>query len=1461
MVINADYDGTGDGTLTVAAGKVINTNEGTLTVTAWDLDLQGTLQPGTETLVIHPAEVATSQTIGLGDTARDMHITDAELGRMSGISLTIGSSEAGSITVDNVSDENSGNVGTITLMTTRSEDQYVLFDTQPSSFNKGIIVQAAGGVFLSQNVTTTNDATVLFAGEGEALDIDTDIFFSSTNQLLTVTADDAIIDGSISTGDAALHMTCSSLGGSGLGLTMEIGAMTNTQEFKYNYEEISRTTANGLYIGGGNCYRMTVGRITEASSNNIAGIVSLVSNRDGGKVTFFSTASTFNSVAVQADEGVVFQKDISTTGASMYLDGDIDDSSTDDNAFQDASVIAATDGRTISAKTLMTLEASTISENQEGSIFTEGNLTFEAGSGIVFLDSLVAVEPGANLVISTDYDSSGDGTLTISDAKYILSNDATTLMTAWDVDIEGGINNVLRPDAEFDLPDGYVGNLTYLIFHASFPGQTIALGDNTAGDMQISDTELGRLTTGCGVNIGSSTNGVISVDGLTTSNTDTIGTLTLIATDTSGSRVDFIGSASSFNKGIVAQAGSGIVFEQHVTTEACTTTLSSGEGTLTIVTPRKLITSGQQLMITADDMNINGFIDATPSGVVVIECGTNGNTVGLGRANGQLSIDGNELTNIAGGGLSLGGTTCGNTAIDEILSAHSDNIDGIFTIMAQHDDSSVVFSNRTSTFNHLAVMGDNGVRLLVPLNTDTGGLFLDGDYEDSSSSDSSNDVFFISDLTFTAKTLLTLESTMGLLVPQGPATMRAGTGVSVEGDLLGQSVASPLVINADYELVGDGTFTIAAGRTVTSNDSELTVTAWDVDLAGSVDSGTAATNIHVSTPLQTIGLGATSVTTTNATDGSTITTDITQNMHIEDIELQRITSSGGLTIGGDEEGSVSICDVSATGTGDVTGIISIFAAGDDSQMLFHHMPSEFSSAAAQADNGVLVKVDLTTVSGIVYLDGDTEDSSTQDGLNTVGFTDGRTVTAKLTMTLESTTGFITPAGDLTLTAGAGVVMLDNLFGQANDKTLVINADYESGGDGTFTVAAGKTLTSNDSDMVITAWDIDMQGGLASGVKGTQVHGAQPGQTVGIGFSSRDMHITGDEMQKITTTGGLRLGGEIDGNMVVSGVTGENSMVDILSLVALNDDAQVIFSDLPSTFNALAAQADNGIAVQADITTTLTGIFMDGDADDSATSDADNNILIANATTLSSEMLITLAASTGLITPEGYLTLQAGAGVVILDSLTALTDGSGALVIDADHESAGDGTLTVYTGKVITTGNSELVISAWDMAIDGALDSGTSSMIVHAAAEDQTFGLGATAKDMHISDEELGRLTTTDRCSIGSSTSGAIAVDSITEPNSNSAAVTLIATQEATVVTFLSGASTFNKGITIQAMGGTVLSESARFKESETIISTGTGTLTVQTTKVWLLLHPSRYLTCYGFAGAVNQWAKALDHRY
>ena len=118
-------------------------------------------------------------------------------------------------------------------------------------------------------------------------------------------------------------------------------------------------------------------------------------------------------------------------------------------------------------------------------------------------------------------------------------------------------------------------------------------------------------------------------------------------------------------------------------------------------------------------------------------------------------------------------------------------------------------------------------------------------------------------------------------------------------------------------------------------------------------------------------------------------------------------------------------------------------------------------------------VHVTTTTGAMYLDGDFENSTTEDNADDVQFATGVIPTAETVMTLESATGSVVRACSLTLAAGAGIMVEDNMTSAGANTPLVIDADEDGNSNGTLQVATSKTITSNKSDVTITAFDIDM----------------------------------------------------------------------------------------------------------------------------------------------------------------------------------------------------------------------------------------------------------------------------------------------------------------------------------------------------------------------------------------------------
>ena len=289
------------------------------------------------------------------------------------------------------------------------------------------------------------------------------------------------------------------------------------------------------------------------------------------------------------------------------------------------------------------------------------------------------------------------------------------------------------------------------------------------------------------------------------------------------------------------------------------------------------------------------------------------------------------------------------------------------------------------------------------------------------------------------------------------------------------------------------------------------------------------------------------------------------------------------------------------------------------------------------------------------------------------------------------------------------------------------------------------------------------------------------------------------------------------------------MSSVLTLLTIRDDSKVSFVGGGSSFNALSVQADNGIQLEQDITTRVGTLSLDGDYEDSSTGDSLAFIEFIDGSQIRAKTVMTLENTSGTIKADGTISLLAGSGIQILNNFGNKKAGS-SLLLNADYESEGDGTLTVAVGSIVDSNNASVMITTWDCDLQGSLTAGDKQVSIHAAAPGQLIGLGNTAKDLHLSDAEMGSLSC-DGITIGSNSSGTIYVHGLHDSSTDTIGrLTLQATNAERQIIFQSGATSFNKGVTLQAMAGIILSESVTTKSLGTILQTGTGSLTVALAK-------------------------------
>ena len=451
-----------------------------------------------------------------------------------------------------------------------------------------------------------------------------------------------------------------------------------------------------------------------------------------------------------------------------------------------------------------------------------GKLVMNAAEGI---DMRTNVHSDNTAEYNADSNNDGTGTLTIADGKGLSTRNALLSIQAADINILGEISSGL-------------GQTTFVPTNA----HNVGLGSGTVKDTHITDTELGNVVSAGGFTIGDATTGSISVTGITMSNSDTVGTLTLVATK-SAAGVTFESTISSFQKGLVIQTDAGISVDTTVTTNGSPCTFNCGTGTLSITALKSLSTTDQLLLITANDIKVDGTLEA---GVMNVACTTAGRTLGLGHGTKlaglsgggpQFVMDTDELQKTTNKGMSIGGPNCANQDIIGITNSHSEFMVGIISLVASRDDATITFSDTSSTFHGLAAQSDSGIVSMVHLTTTESILYLDGDIENSSSQDVSAVVKFGMAKAFRARTILTLEATTGQIDAGGQLWLYAGCGIVIHERLTGEVPGQKFVLNADYDSFGDGTLTLSSGKVITSNNADVEITAWDIDMGGSITTG------------------------------------------------------------------------------------------------------------------------------------------------------------------------------------------------------------------------------------------------------------------------------------------------------------------------------------------------------------------------------------------------------------------------------------------------------------------------------------------------------------------------------------------------------------------------------------------------------------------------------------------------
>ncbi len=710
----------------------------------------------------------------------------------------------------------------------------------------------------------------------------------------------------------------------------------------------------------------------------------------------------------------------------------------------------------------------------------------------------------------------------------------------------------------------------------------------------------------------------------------------------------------------------------------------SSDGVITVQAGNSITTTSGNIEINASDLTLDGTLD---SGMDDIAIGRSAaGTLGVGTATGDMTISGDELQRMTGDRVTLGGGNVTGITVAGVTEANTANFN-LLNLDATRDDATITFNGSASTFEALTAAADDGITVDVNLTATQGVLTLDGDADDAADTD---DRLHIADgIVLSTEPMggnVSLAATTGGVVAAGSLTVNSnadiilGSSISSPGSMAlnangqiiletaqsGQTLtinaddgltlnanvtntASAAILNADADADGNGTLTLASGQTINTGSNDLTLTAADLVLDGSISSGAGTVSIRRAT-MGTIGLGSAmgdmqisadelsrisaatlrignslttgmniagvgSASTGGITAGIELITDAIDisgifNTSAADLTITRAnngsigigTGSGDMTITGSELMNITAPDL-VIGGGQTTDInVGGVTAGQSAnianlrleaadRITFSGGASTFRALSAIAADGITVASNLTTTTGNMVLEANSDNDS--DTMDNLAITDGRVIASAGTLTLDATAGGIDAAGAVTLRAVSDIVVNDNL---SADGPIVITADSDGSGQGVLNVPSGVTVLSSGNPITINASNLLLNGNINAGAGSVAIDRSNAG-TITLGIGTDGMVISGAELARITATG-LTIGGGNTAALVVNGITASNSnsIVGVTSLRATADQGAVVFNGSASTFNALDVLADNAITLNSGVTTDTGGITMNANAD-------------------------------------------------------------------------------------------------------------------------------------------------------------------------------------------------------------------------------------------------------------------------
>ena len=827
----------------------------------------------TQTFTISPTAFQTSTANITLQATNDITVTDAITLTQSGITLAL---QAGHDLIINNSITGAGSNQFIfeadSVHTTDGAGTSVGADGDGTLTIAAVTIDSAGGdIHLLAEAFIINTSASIAAGAGDVFTAESDgggfgshwssSEFATISSTGTLTIGQANTAGTNNTGASAQTVTVSSIS-------------VGTRSFASTVASHVRFVSTGNITFTGDVTTNQTLEINADSDSNGVGTFTSGTNDDvnsNGSDISLTAAALGISGDLNAGTGDIVISTSAGTGIGLgasSMSGGMEISGSELNLITAANVTFETDGvievdnitdgNSDQISGTVTLQAtgagSTVSFINNASSFNA--ITIEATDGVSVGQNLTTDVGGITINADTD-GNDGVGTLTVSSGRTINSGDEAITLISDAIDLSGNIN---AGSADVTIQDS--------------DGNGIDLGASTGG-LDLSNSEFQRITA---ANLNLETTGNISVVGASQPMTIS-GTVSMLANGAT-SQVTFETTASTFRT-LAVEANEGITIDFDLTTTVGGMTFNANldasaddSGTFSVGSGVAVDSTDQAISITANDVDIVGTVDAGTAAISITEADGAGILLGTGATSAALHLSGTELGQLTATGLTF--DTTGSVQLEDVSAAESNNVAGVVSI--QTTQSVSLSSGRNATFNALSIAANQGITVNGNLTTDTGDLTLDGDA--NATSEATDQIAFASGVQVESAGLLSLQATTGDLSAVDTLTLYANDGISIADSLSFSGTGGAVTIDSDRD-AGDGvgTLTIASGATVNTNSMTVAVTANDIDLQGSLNSGSASATLQATNGM---GLGDTAVA---------------GGMHLSKTELQQI-SAADLTING-----------------------------------------------------------------------------------------------------------------------------------------------------------------------------------------------------------------------------------------------------------------------------------------------------------------------------------------------------------------------------------------------------------------------------------------------------------------------------------------------------------------------------------------------------------------------------------